>query len=83
MLLGGAWTPDGEGFATAGRDKMVRVWRGVEGRWECSGDMKFGVPVTAVGWCGNGWLGVGLEDGGVEVWEGGRMVVRVDERLVF
>lgn len=43
MILDAAWAPEGEVFATAGRDKQVKVWRGEERE----GKLAFGM-VTAV-----------------------------------
>jgi elongator complex protein 2 len=77
MILDGAWAPVVEGrrvFATAGRDKLVKVWvRRGEGKFVLGKAVAFEGPVTAVdflglvGGDGSVLLAVGTEGGKIEV----------------
>lgn len=52
MILDAAWAPEGLVFATAGRDKQVKVWKGVEEGGKMEVAMALAIPseqaVTAV-----------------------------------
>ncbi|CEJ80948.1 Putative Elongator protein 2 [[Torrubiella] hemipterigena] len=81
MILDCAWAPAADGkaplFATAGRDKQVRIWTGMA---DAAGKLQFtqtatiptSVPVTAIDFqCrthgGNDALAVGTEDGRINI----------------
>lgn len=50
MILDCSWAPESAGsvFATAGRDKSVKIWRLEDGKAECVSTIAAGVSVTAV-----------------------------------
>ena len=50
MILDCSWAPSevGDVFATAGRDKAVRVWKLVDGKAECPTTISASAPVTAI-----------------------------------
>ncbi|TID18505.1 WD40 repeat-like protein [Venturia nashicola] len=50
MILAASWAPVKAGriFATAGRDKMVRIWKLTDGKVECAQTISAPAPVTAV-----------------------------------
>ncbi|KAE9973124.1 hypothetical protein Vi05172_g6717 [Venturia inaequalis] len=50
MILAASWAPveAGRVFATAGRDKMVRIWKLADGKVECAQTITAQAPVTAV-----------------------------------
>ncbi|CCX07201.1 WD40-repeat-containing domain protein [Pyronema domesticum] len=68
-----AWLPGGKEFVTVSRDKSVKVWTEKEGKWVAGATQKFSGPVTAVDVRemeeGKAWVMVGLEDGGLEVYQ--------------
>jgi elongator complex protein 2 len=76
MILDCAWAPtSNDVFATAGRDKSVKLWRknGAEGKYECVNTIKAETPVTAVDFAdsivnGCGILSVGTEAGKLTVY---------------
>lgn len=79
MILDAAWAPcETPAFATAGRDKLVRLWKGEKGdngqiQFTQSGSISCGVPVTAVDFlpqvlAGRCLLAIGTEDGRVELY---------------
>lgn len=95
MVLDAKWAPGGRAFATAGRDKCVKVWRRGPEQWECVCTLKFEMSVTVVdylGWAVSGktWLAVGEESGALSLYaaedeeEVGKveMVQRLDDRFV-
>jgi elongator complex protein 2 len=78
MILDCAWAPSTKpAFATAGRDKLVRLWTSTEGsdgkiRFSQSASIPCGVPVTAVDFlpcslAGKCVLAVGTEAGKIEL----------------
>lgn len=97
MVLGAGWAPGGGAFATAGRDKCVKVWqRGPEDSgYVCVCTVKFEMPVTAVDYLGcavggKTWLAVGEESGALWLYAAGEdeagkveLVRRLDDRLVI
>jgi elongator complex protein 2 len=50
MILSASWAPTeaGRTFATAGRDKTVKIWRLADGNVECAQTISAQAPVTAV-----------------------------------
>lgn len=50
MILDCSWAPTAAGhvFATAGRDKTVKIWSLMEGKAECKATVSTSAPVTAV-----------------------------------
>ncbi|KAG9006169.1 hypothetical protein FRB94_012243 [Tulasnella sp. JGI-2019a] len=71
-----AWSGDGTLFATAGRDKLVKIWQGIDGsqkEWQTIATLKLDEPATAVdfSWPDRGerrLLAIGLETGDVLVY---------------
>ena len=55
MILNGAWAPLGAGrvFATAGRDKTIKVWKINETAFECTATISLSSAVTALDICPN------------------------------
>ena len=66
ILYDCAWLPDGSGFVTVSRDKSVKRWT-VAGELEQT--VKTAKAVTAVDVSEHGQVCVGMEDGGLQVWE--------------
>lgn len=93
MVLGAGWAPGGRAFATAGRDKCVKVWQHGPEAYECVCTLKFEMPVTAVGYLGwavdgKTWLAVGEESGALWLYAAGvedagkvELVRRLDDRF--
>lgn len=50
MILGAAWAPDTTNFvfATAGRDKSVKLWQRTEGSFACKTNLALASAVTAI-----------------------------------
>ena len=50
MILGAAWAPlsDNRVFATAGRDKSVKLWQRTDGTFACKSTITLGSTVTAI-----------------------------------
>jgi elongator complex protein 2 len=74
MILDGSWAPTvaGRVFATAGRDKSVKIWALSDGTIECKQIISAPLPVTAVAFLqrsenGMLWMAHGMEDGTVVV----------------
>jgi elongator complex protein 2 len=74
MILDCSWAPNALGyvFATAGRDKNVKIWRMNDGQAECVATLCAALPVTAVAFAleaGNEStkLALGTEDGGIQI----------------
>ncbi|OJA16969.1 hypothetical protein AZE42_00596 [Rhizopogon vesiculosus] len=71
-----AWSCEGDIFATASRDKTVKIWKhnSDPGRWGAITTMKFEEAATAVAFSSAGadaherWLAVGLETGDIKVY---------------
>ena len=86
-LLSAAWAPRGaHTFATAGRDKRVRVWAVDEQRAAIAREElpAFDASPTAVAFAprrvkGRLVLAVGSEDGGIRLFSGGRILIGKDE----
>ncbi|KAL7266649.1 Elongator subunit elp2 [Rhizina undulata] len=74
IIFDGKWAPGGEEFATAGRDKVVKIWglAEKEKEWGCTATVKFEAPVTAMEFFGvsdRRLLAVGTEVGGVGIYD--------------
>jgi len=76
MILDCSWAPIDVGhvFATAGRDKCIKIWKLDDGKAECAATVPAGSPVTAIAFApkpGNRGVGLalGTEDGKIEVWQ--------------
>ncbi|KAK5113755.1 hypothetical protein LTR85_010772 [Meristemomyces frigidus] len=74
MILDCSWAPVDCGyvFATAGRDKVVKVWRLADGKAECMATIPTTTPVTAVAFAPTSStqgvrLALGNEDGSIQV----------------
>ncbi|KAI9864596.1 MAG: hypothetical protein M1813_003085 [Trichoglossum hirsutum] len=74
MILDAAWAPVQAGriFATAGRDKLVKIWEYQESEFICKHTITSPVPVTAVDFLqvltsSTLCLAYGTEDGGINV----------------
>ncbi|GAB1741229.1 hypothetical protein NU219Hw_g6470t1 [Hortaea werneckii] len=75
MILDCSWAPTqvGHVFATAGRDKSVKIWRLVEtGKAECITTVAADAPVTAIAFAlgvnaGNVELAMGMENGKIKL----------------
>jgi elongator complex protein 2 len=74
MILDGSWAPTAAGriFATAGRDKSVKIWAWADDKIECQQTISALLPVTAVAFLPQIvddalWVAHGLEDGTVAV----------------
>ncbi|KAG0709563.1 WD40-repeat-containing domain protein [Suillus ampliporus] len=71
-----AWSCEGDLFATASRDKTVKIWKqnSDSDRWGAITTMKFEEAATAVAFCSAGadsherWLAVGLETGEIKIY---------------
>lgn len=69
-----AWTKEGDKFATASRDKLVKIWkRGEKKLWEIEIALKFETAVTAVDFSayqgGYRSLAIGLETGEILIYK--------------
>ncbi|KAH7930113.1 WD40 repeat-like protein [Leucogyrophana mollusca] len=69
-----AWSSEGDAFATASRDKTVKIWapRNEAGKWTALTTLKFKEAATSTAFCpadesGRRWLAVGLETGEILV----------------
>ncbi|KAH7908505.1 WD40-repeat-containing domain protein [Hygrophoropsis aurantiaca] len=67
-----AWSHEGDIFATASRDKTVKIWTSTDeaGKWTAGTTLKFKEAATSVAFCpkdesGRRWLAVGSETGEV------------------
>lgn len=74
MILDCAWAPTDIGyvFATAGRDKLVKIWRIAEGKAECAAFLTATSSVTAVAFTNGARaaglvLAFGVEDGQISL----------------
>lgn len=74
MILDCSWAPVDHGhvFATAGRDKAVKVWKLADGKADCTATILAKTPVTAVAFAptakGQGvCLAFGTEDGSIQL----------------
>ncbi|KAG2077483.1 WD40 repeat-like protein [Suillus decipiens] len=71
-----AWSCEGDLFATASRDKTVKIWKqhSDSAGWGAIATMKFEEAATAVAFCSAGadaqerWLAVGLEIGEIKIY---------------
>ncbi|KAG9016250.1 hypothetical protein FRB90_003604 [Tulasnella sp. 427] len=70
-----AWSKDGHLFATAGRDKLVKIWQAVDGKfakWKAVATVKLDEAATALdfAWVKDGRhrLAVGLENGSLVIY---------------
>ncbi|KAF9452492.1 WD40 repeat-like protein [Macrolepiota fuliginosa MF-IS2] len=67
-----AWSAEGDVFATASRDKTVKIWKQGERTWTASATIKTPSPATAVDFSPvdsdqQRKLAVGLEDGSIQI----------------
>ena len=74
MILGAAWAPklDIPVFATAGRDKSVKIWRMTGDNFECKSVISLKNPVTALSFLdslqnGAFWLAAGEDNGEISL----------------
>ena len=72
MILGASWAPSqaGRTFATAGRDKSVKLWTANDGNFECKTTISAAASVTAVDFVkepvnGMLMLAIGIENGDI------------------
>ncbi|KAF9534863.1 WD40 repeat-like protein [Crepidotus variabilis] len=67
-----AWSFEGDIFATASRDKTVKVWRQHEGKWQAAATIKTPQPATAIAFTpaveSRRHLAVGLENGEILIY---------------
>ena len=70
MILDAAWAPgSSNAFATAGRDKSIKLWAKNEEGYICSSTIKQEAPVTAIDFVdvaaedNTAWLAVGTDEG--------------------
>ncbi|EKM80342.1 hypothetical protein AGABI1DRAFT_73447 [Agaricus bisporus var. burnettii JB137-S8] len=68
-----AWAAEGDVFATASRDKTVKIWKRVEEKWATTAVIKTSSPATAVDFSPVDTeqirkLAVGHEDGTIEIY---------------
>ena len=71
MILDAGWGPleAGRIFATAGRDKIVRMWKLIERDFECATTLALKFPATAVDVCARTYGGTLVIASGTEVGE--------------
>lgn len=76
MILDASWAPTKAGpvFATAGRDKNVRIWSGMDDEFVCKTTVAASNPITAIGFApginedGTLMLAVGDEQGALSLY---------------
>jgi WD40 repeat protein len=89
IVWAASWAPDGRTFATGSRDKLVKVWGVSDGVSDgrAAGVRQvgklpvFSESVTALAWGARGVLAVGLENGGLELWQGEPSGLRLTRRF--
>ncbi|PWW80446.1 WD40 repeat-like protein [Tuber magnatum] len=93
IIWDGKWAPVEDVFATASRDKSVKLWQKEDGGWVSRAALKFGAPITALDFLGEViegkcWLAIGLEDGGLYVyhvkvgdWANLELLIKLDDRI--
>lgn len=73
MVLDCCWSPDGHFFATASRDKSVKIWSLAEEKvWTARSTIKLAESITAVDMRLHGsvvLLAVGTENGAISIYE--------------
>ena len=71
MILSASWSPleAGRVFATAGRDKMIRMWKLNEKDFDCIATIALDSPITAVDICSQIYSGATFVACGTEVGE--------------
>lgn len=73
MVLDCCWSPDGAFFATASRDKSVKIWSlGDDNIWVAKATIKLTESITAVDMVAQGskvLLAVGTESGAISIYE--------------
>uniref|UniRef100_A0A6A7G1A1 Elongator complex protein 2 n=1 Tax=Hirondellea gigas TaxID=1518452 RepID=A0A6A7G1A1_9CRUS len=78
IIWGCGWSPDGRFFATASRDKKVKIWSQIHsGEWNLVSEITMKLSVTSVSFSpqtlndSKGYLiAIGLENGFIEIWSG-------------
>ncbi|KAI9772883.1 MAG: hypothetical protein M1840_008765 [Geoglossum simile] len=90
MILDAAWAPiqAGRAFATAGRDKSVKIWSVKEALFGLNQTIASPVSVTAVDFlgtmvCGQLYLAFGTEAGGIHVYRSEPIDLTFTNTLVF
>ncbi|KAG0637374.1 WD40-repeat-containing domain protein [Tuber brumale] len=93
IIWDGKWAPVEDVFATASRDKSVKIWHNGGGGWVSRAALRFEVPATALDFLGEViegkcWLAIGLEDGGLRVyhakvgdWANPELLIKLDDRI--
>ncbi|RPB00114.1 WD40 repeat-like protein [Choiromyces venosus 120613-1] len=93
VIWDGKWAPVEDVFATASRDKSVKLWQREDSGWVSKATLKFEAPITALDFLGEVidgkcWLAIGLEDGGLYVycvkvgdWPNMELFVKLDDRI--
>ncbi|XP_006460047.1 hypothetical protein AGABI2DRAFT_68113 [Agaricus bisporus var. bisporus H97] len=88
-----AWAAEGDVFATASRDKTVKIWKRVEEKWATTAVIKTSSPATAVDFSPVDTeqmrkLAVGHEDGTIEIYRnspadpsGWKLDITIDKSL--
>lgn len=73
MVLDCCWSPNGTFFATASRDKSVKIWSlGDDKTWVARSTIKLTESITAVDMVAQGskvLLAVGTESGAISIYE--------------